>query len=437
MGEHRIDWIANEGIRVAAIMAALKELSLPDGQKRLRDELLKAPQEPAELPATARPATSDFPAGAGQRQALRVEQVVTDAGRSITWKLPIEVTLHMGQPQIVSTGGSPATAPGGSPATAPPAADTAPPTDRGDDDLTIGDLDEPEDEAVSVDPDYSNRKGYNPNFLGIKKRRVPLPELSPSLRAKAAINQQATGKNKHELTYHHYSVVMNKKRKLAFYTAVNIDGRKITKVKRDRDRWYFDPRISRSEQSGSEIYKRNPLDKGHLVRRLDAAWGDTDDVARIGSDDTYHYTNCAPQHADFNRNRTTWAGLENYLLNNANVEDLKVTVFSGPVFDEGDPPYRGVNLPREFWKVVAMVKGDGTLSATGYLLSQEALIQGIEEEFAFGEYKTFQVPVQRIEAMTGLDFHHLSDHDPLAGDESGLLESTELREVESFDDLKL
>jgi endonuclease G len=146
---------------------------------------------------------------------------------------------------------------------------------------------------------------------------------------------------------------------------------------------------------------------------------------------------CALQHADFNRNRTTWAGLENYILKNSDVEDLKVSVFNGPVFDESDPPYRGVNLPREFWKVVVMVKKDRTLSATAYLLSQEALIQGIEEEFAFGEYKTFQVPISRIEALTGLSFHNLSDYDPLAGDESAALESTELHEVESFEDLKL
>jgi len=84
-----------------------------------------------------------------------------------------------------------------------------------------------------------------------------------------------------------------------------------------------------------------------------------------------------------------------------------------------------------------MVKKDRTLSATAYLLSQEALIQGIEEEFAFGEYKTFQVPIRRIEALTGLSFHNLSDYDPLAGDESAALESTELHEVESFEDLKL
>ena len=54
-----------------------------------------------------------------------------------------------------------------------------------------------------------------------------------------------------------------------------------------------------------------------------------------------------------------------------------------------------------------------------------------------GEYKTFQVPVQRIESLTGLSFHHLTDHDPLADDESSALESTELHEVGSFEDLTL
>ena len=79
------------------------------------------------------------------------------------------------------------------------------------------------------------------------------------MKRNAAINQQAKGKDKYSLPYHHYSVVMNKKRKLAFYAAVNIDGRKVQKTSRDRDKWFFDPRINRNEQSGAQVYKRNPL----------------------------------------------------------------------------------------------------------------------------------------------------------------------------------
>jgi endonuclease G len=85
------------------------------------------------------------------------------------------------------------------------------------------------------------------------------------------------------------------------------------------------------------------------------------------------------------------------------------------VLADDDDEYRGVKLPRQYWKVVAMVKQDGELSATGYLLSQERLIDGLEslEEFSYGEYRTFQVPIERIEQLTGLSFGDLPDADPL------------------------
>ncbi len=51
--------------------------------------------------------------------------------------------------------------------------------------------------------------------------------------------------------------------------------------------------------------------------------------------------------------------------------NLKVTVFTGPVFRSDDLIYRGVQIPAEFWKVVVIVKQDGHLSATAYLQSQK------------------------------------------------------------------
>jgi endonuclease G len=95
------------------------------------------------------------------------------------------------------------------------------------------------------------------------------------------------------------------------------------------------------------------------------------------------------------------------------------------VLADDDDQYRGVQLPRQFWKVVTMVKKNGQLSATGYLLSQESLIkQNLEElapvaapaapEFNYGAYRTFQVPVTQLEGLTGLSFGPLSGFDPLA-----------------------
>jgi endonuclease G len=288
-------------------------------------------------------------------------------------------------------------------------------------------------ESVRIDPDYSNRQGYDPDFL--PGHTVPLPALSDALAELAAVNRQAVGEPRYVLPYHHFSVVMNKVRRLAFFTAVNIDGRTSQSLRRDTDRWSLDPRIDAGEQAGEEIYRANPLDRGHLVRRLDPAWGATAAIAQLGNDDTFHFTNCSPQHEDFNQNKTTWAGLEDYVLNNADNADLKVSVVTGPVLAEDDDPYRGVRLPRQFWKVVAMVKADGTLSATAYLLSQEELIHGLElaGEFSYDAYRTYQVPVRRIAGLTGLSFGTLPDADPLER-----LESTDpVREIGVLADLLL
>lgn len=248
--------------------------------------------------------------------------------------------------------------------------------------------------------------GYETDFLG---REVALPRLSEAQQADAAPRLDGRG---HLLEYVHFSLVVCASRRLAYYTAVNIDGRKTKTIKRDRDVWYFDPRIAREHQSGPDLYERNDLDMGHLVRRNDPVWGRP---AATANEDTFHFTNCAPQHKHLNRR--TWLALEDYILNNADNNNLKVTVFTGPVFRADDMTYRGAyQLPAEFWKVVVMVKSNRQLSATAYLQTQKNLLEDLE--FAYGAYRTYQVPVARIEAITGLDFGPLRDHDPLADRES-------------------
>lgn len=248
---------------------------------------------------------------------------------------------------------------------------------------------------------FNRVKGYEEDFLGPV---VPLPALNQAQLADAAPLLDGKG---YVLKYIHFSVVLSKSRRLAYFTAVNIDGRAIKNITRDRDVWYFDPRVAREHQTGADLYERNDLDRGHLVRRTDPVWGRP---AATANEDTFHFTNCAPQHKGLNRK--TWLGLEDYILNNADNHDLKVSVFTGPVFRADDMPYRGIyRLPAEFWKVVVMRKANRKLSATAYLQTQKNLIEDLE--FAYGSYKTYQVPVARIEAITGLDFGELRNLDPL------------------------
>jgi endonuclease G len=158
-------------------------------------------------------------------------------------------------------------------------------------------------------------------------------------------------------------------------------------------------------------------------------------VAKRANDDTFHFTNCTPQHKNFNQNRTTWAGLENYILNNAANRRFRASVFTGAVFADDDDDYRGVKLPRQFWKVAVMVKENDELSATAYLLSQADLLRGLEAvgDFSYGAYRTYQVPVRRVEELTGISFGDLTRSDPLAGLEA----ATGEREISHLDELVL
>jgi len=270
--------------------------------------------------------------------------------------------------------------------------------------------------GIQIDPNYPDRKGYDPAFLGTAEHAVPLPTLPEELAAQAATNTMAASDPPYVLPYHHFSVVLNKERKLAFFTAVNIDGSLAQETKRANDRWFFDPRVPKEEQTGDDVYAKNDLDLGHLVRRLDPTWGETPETAKLANDDTFHYTNCTPQHKDFNRNKTRWAGIEDYVLKHADNLHFKVSVFTGPVLAADDDTYRDVKLPRQFWKVVVMVKKDGKLSATAYLLSQEELITGLRApvpaDFSYGAYRTYQVPVTRIQDLTRISFGTLPASDP-------------------------
>jgi endonuclease G len=270
--------------------------------------------------------------------------------------------------------------------------------------------------------DYADRKGFDPDFLGL---RVPLPRLSNAVRAKAFQLPGVTGDAACELKYHHFSVIMNRDARLAFVAAVNLDGAATFRQTREgADRWMADPRIDRELQAGDEFYSDNPLDRGHLVRRADAAWGATETEASRANDDTFHFTNCSPQHEIFNQARKAqkehlllWGNIEEHIAREAATEQPRLSIFNGPVFRSNDRVHRGLRIPKEFWKIVAYVGRGRTLRAAAFILSQQGLIANLPlEEFTVGPYRPYQVTIRELEARTKLAFRALQGADPLDDD---------------------
>jgi endonuclease G, mitochondrial len=259
------------------------------------------------------------------------------------------------------------------------------------------------------------RSGYNPNFLGTA---VPLPTLKdPNTAAKRIDN------GSHILTYDHFSVVMHKKRRLALFTASNVDARPSKKKpdpdedysrdglgglgKNDREKWFEDSRLPSIHQLPDRFFESDDkaFDKGHLVRREDVTWGDSYDEIRRANGDTFHLTNCSPQVAGFNRSNLNglWGELENIVLKQAKTE--KYCVFAGPVLDLSDQSFRGrdvtgetlVQIPAKYWKLV-VARENGQLKSFAFLLEQD--LSEVPLEFQVNaEWRTRMISVPELEML--------------------------------------
>ncbi len=333
-------------------------------------------------PATARPVA----VGEGGRG-------VVAGGRSLTCTVPIRITVDIGDI-------GDATAARFRPATVPVT------------DVGAGDGIE-ERVKTSGDPqDYVDRTGYEPSFLG-DGFDVPLPVVTKN--KSDILKFEIDGVKQHELKYQHFSVVMSRGRRICLFSAVNIDGGASRKKKRVE--WRTDPRIPQSAQISEECYGNPPrFSRGHMTRREDPVWG-SDAAATLGNADSMHVTNAVPQMQLFNA--PIWLKLEDYALDHARGDDMRICVFTGPFLTKQDPVRFGVEIPTTFWKVIAFIHDEtGDLCATGYTMSQEDFVQ--EEEFVFGQHGTSQVSIAFIERKSGLSFGPLSAVDPFEQVEEAL-----------------
>jgi endonuclease G, mitochondrial len=117
----------------------------------------------------------------------------------------------------------------------------------------------------------------------------------------------------------------------------------------------------------------------------------------------------------------------------------RISVFTGPIFEADDPVHEGVQIPKQFWKVSAFVRSDGTMGAAGFIVSQEELLTAMGLEAAAEQVaRTFQRPVSEIERLTKLDFGRLRTLDTFQSG-SAPLEAVETApaELESFEQIKL
>jgi endonuclease G, mitochondrial len=273
---------------------------------------------------------------------------------------------------------------------------------------------------------------YNINF--IKGLPVTLPRITGKRKQEIAPLLSGRG---FLLNYRHHSVVMNRKRKFAFFSASNVSG-KDWKLLDRKGVFRKEKLIAADHQFGNELYsaikatrfRPNDFEQGHLTSFQEVIWGKTTDERKKAAADTFYFTNCVPQHERVNSG--LWRSLEQYVLKTQTVHHgLQVTVMTGPLLGNNDPFYiekiNGVvvQIPCVFWKVVYYQNHKG-LNAVGFMMSHTRLLlqegtvtfkksdvrlRGAETTMAgdglFMDYKydsVYQVRVEFIQEKTGLKF---------------------------------
>jgi endonuclease G len=212
--------------------------------------------------------------------------------------------------------------------------------------------------------------------------------------------------------YTHFSLAMSASRRFARWVAWNIDGNSIKLLPRTGIDFVTDPEYAVAHQVDDRLYSKNPLDRGHIARRADLVWGELDEAQRANVD-SFFFTNITPQLDDFNQSarRGIWGKLENVIFEEVEVDDLRVSVLGGPIFGPDDFPYRGILVPRSFWKIVAYVEG-GALRAKAFVLTQDDLESNLEA-LPLDDFKVFQVTLEDLRQRTRLTFGALTEADTM------------------------
>ncbi|HEU6443733.1 MAG TPA: DNA/RNA non-specific endonuclease [Gaiellaceae bacterium] len=249
--------------------------------------------------------------------------------------------------------------------------------------------------------------GYDPHFLVGLDLSFPVA-AQPEVEADYAPTK--TGAFVRDYT--HFSLAMSRARRFCRWVAWNIDGNGLQQLSREGLAFVLDDAYEAQFQVDDDLYASNHLDRGHIARRADLLWG-TRREAEAANIDSFFFTNITPQLDDFNQSRLhgLWGELENAIFEDVDVDNLKISVFAGPLFKDSDFPYRDLLVPRSFWKLIGYVE-DGVLKAKAYVLTQDDLEAKVES-LGLEPFKLYQVALADLVARTGLRFGLLEAADTM------------------------
>ncbi|MCB1116075.1 MAG: DNA/RNA non-specific endonuclease [Chlamydiia bacterium] len=194
-----------------------------------------------------------------------------------------------------------------------------------------------------------------------------------------------------------YTVAYDSRSKIPFWTHEHLTEQSLVKnVHRAGVPFQEDPDLYSLHKSTLADYLKSGFDRGHIVPAGDERFSKT------ALAETFYLSNICPQHPQFNRG--LWNHLENHVRSLVKTHG-PIEVVTGPLFlsheeEEGRRfvTYQviGANevaVPTHFFKVVLAKEG-----SWAYVIPNEPVK---------GELKTFQIPIETLEKISGIRFNGL------------------------------
>ena len=158
----------------------------------------------------------------------------------------------------------------------------------------------------------------------------------------------------------------------------------LTKVAKRKDNFRKDPLVKTSSAFLAD-YTNSGYDRGHLAPAADMAWSEK------AMSESFYLSNISPQNPSLNRGM--WAQLERHCRNWA-VENGKVHIVTGPVIGPNHTTIGAneVSIPHGYYKICVSVENQ---KAIAFLIPNQKPQRSLTD---------YVVSVDRLEALTGLDF---------------------------------
>ena len=297
-------WIANEGIRVSALVTSLSEqrLDRPDAAAHPRG-FLATTTDPLRIVAEKSPLIPAPPDLAPTRLAGGSPPM---AGHVFNFSGP--VTIHVN-------------APAGR-------VDRARRFHHRDPSRSARGRFQGEDPQVRRELRRAQAEGLRAELPHRLERAGPARQRGPRRRSPPRPRGRSVGHSLLSLLAHHESRpapggLGGQQRRL------QPAARRYTKTRKEYggENWRLDPRVALAapglQIEDADFYApAKKIDRGHIVRREDGAWGSTSREAEFGNSDTYHWTNCTPQSEAFNQSGKSgiWGQFEEHIQNEVKAE---------------------------------------------------------------------------------------------------------------------